>query len=220
MMKIEPYIINDVAAQNLEQPVGDLKHLFGELTHSHLPLTDGREYIGCISENDVRCFEEDKTLKDYQYAIERFFAHENDNWLDILANFAKHQTNIMPILQDDDNAYLGYVELADLLSIFNETPFLSENGVTLVVERGFKDYSFSEVSRIVESNDGSILGILISSMNKDTVQITIKLGLSGINEIIQTFRRYGYKIASKHQEDTFLKNLKERSDYLNKYLNI
>jgi hypothetical protein len=41
--------------------------------------------------------------------------------------------------------------------------------------------------------------------------------LGAMNEIIQTFRRYNYEIISEHQS---INNLKERSDYLDKYLNI
>ena len=52
------------------------------------------------------------------------------------------------------------------------------------------------------------------------IQITIKIGSSGLNDIIQTFRRYSYNIISGHEEDIFIQNLKERSDYLKKYLNM
>ena len=57
-------------------------------------------------------------------------------------------------------------------------------------------------------------------MNNDLVQITLKIGGSSLNDIIQTFRRYSYNIVSGHEEDGYLENLKERSDYLKKYLNI
>jgi hypothetical protein len=52
------------------------------------------------------------------------------------------------------------------------------------------------------------------------VEITLKITLGAMNEIIQTFRRYNYEIISEHQEDNYINNLKERSDYLDKYLNI
>ena len=39
-----------------------------------------------------------------------------------------------------------------------------------------------------------------------------------INEIMQTFRRYDYKIISSHENDLYLKDLKYRSEYLQKYL--
>ena len=41
-----------------------------------------------------------------------------------------------------------------------------------------------------------------------------------INEIIQTFRRYNYTVISEHKDDFYLQDLKERSDYLQKYLNM
>ena len=41
-----------------------------------------------------------------------------------------------------------------------------------------------------------------------------------MNDIIQSFRRYNYEIVSEHYEDIYINTLKERSDYLDKYLNI
>ena len=106
------------------------------------------------------------------------------------------------------------------MSIFNESPFLSEPGNILIVEKGILDYSFSEITQIIESNDAKILGLFISKMENDVAQITIKIGDSNINNIVQTFRRYSYNIVSEHQEDTFLTNMKERTQYLKKYLDI
>jgi hypothetical protein len=48
----------------------------------------------------------------------------------------------------------------------------------------------------------------------------MKISLGAINEIIQSFRRYNYEIISEHQEDNYINSLKERSDYLDKYLNM
>ena len=41
-----------------------------------------------------------------------------------------------------------------------------------------------------------------------------------MNAIVQTFRRYNYNIISNHEEDKFLEDLKDRSKYLDRYLNI
>ena len=78
----------------------------------------------------------------------------------------------------------------------------------------------SQIAQIVETNNGKILGLFISESNADFIQVTIKISLGGMNEIIQTFRRFNYEIISEHQEDSYLNNLKERSEYLTKYLNI
>ena len=57
-------------------------------------------------------------------------------------------------------------------------------------------------------------------MSSDLVQITLKIGNTSLNEIIQTFRRYSYNIVSGHEEDSYIESLKERSQYLDKYLNM
>ena len=64
------------------------------------------------------------------------------------------------------------------------------------------------------------MGLFICNVENDNVQVTVKITLGAMSEIIQTFRRYNYEIISEHQEDNYLNALKERSDYLDKYLNI
>ena len=76
------------------------------------------------------------------------------------------------------------------------------------------------VTIISESNNGKLLGLFVSEADNEKIQVTIKMTLGAMNEIIQSFRRYNYDIVSEHHEDDYLNNLKERSEYLDKYLNI
>jgi CBS domain-containing protein len=161
----------------------------------------------------------DKTMEDARFTMERFFTRDTAIWLDVLEVFAKNETNLVPVL-NAENKYMGYYEITDIIKFFSESPFLKEEGGILIVETGITDYSMSQVSQIVESNNGRLLGVFISEANLQKVQITLKISLGGLSEIIQTFRRYNYDIISEHQEDTYLNTLKDRSDYLDKYLNI
>ena len=218
-MNTHDYIINDVEPIGPEVGIASVQDTFNQLTYSHIPVLENGEYLGCLTETDVHCFEADKTVADYRYAAEAFFVLEDTHWLDILEAFAVHGSNIMPVL-DEEHHYLGYFELADIMHLFNDTPFLSETGGIIVVEKGQRDYSFSEICQIVEANEGRLLGVFISHLTDDIVQATLKIGHSGINEIVQTFRRYDYEVISSHDEDKFIEDLKERSRYLDKYLNI
>lgn len=218
-MQTQQYIINDIRPFDVSATIKEIQNTFNQLTYTHVPVMNDGQYVGCISGTDAHCFDADKTLKDYLYAVESFSVTKETNWLDILESFALHGSNIMPVLNRDHN-YLGYYELSDIMAIFNDTPFLNEAGGIVVVEKGSHDYSFSEICQIVESNDGRVLGAFISKMDNDITQATIKIGHSGMNAIAQTFRRYGYHVVSEHAEDKFLEDLKDRSDYLDKYLNI
>ncbi|MCM4155288.1 acetoin utilization protein acuB [Gramella sp. AN32] len=218
-MNMEAYILNDVKILDISENIREVQQIFNQLTYTHLPVQSEGVYVGCISENDARCFDIDKSLDDYRYALEEFFVRENNYWLDSLEAFAQNNSNILPVL-DNENNYLGYVELNEMISLFKETPFLHEPGNILVVEKAFKDFTFSEVTQIIESNNAHVLGAFVSKIENEMAEITIKISPSGMMHIIQAFRRYGYIIISEHQEDTFSKNLKDRSKYLDKYLNI
>ena len=219
-MKISEYISKDISALTLKSSISEAKSLFVNLPYSHIPIVENNFLVGSISEGDVQTIDNDENLlEEYKYLFDDFFIRNSDNWIDILKMFAASETNILPVLSDKSK-YIGYYELSDVLHYFNDTPLLNHEGVFLVIEKGLKDYSFAEISQIVESNEAKLIGIFISGYKNDLVRITLKISTEKINDIIQTFRRYGYNLLTKHKEDLLLEELKNRSDYLQKYLNI
>ena len=219
-MKLSELILNDVKPAKDTGKISDIQLLFNQLTFSHIPIVNkNHTYLGCLFETDVHCFESDKPISDYLYALENFYVKDTTLWLDVLEAFARNSSNIMPVLNESGN-YLGYYELNDVISLFGESPFFIEPGGIVVIEKGINDYSFSEISQIVESNDGKLLGAFVSKTKNDVVQITLKIGNTTLNDILQTFRRYSYNIISGHEDDSYTEILKERSSYLNKYLNM
>lgn len=219
MRELSEYINNDFKPFSSQETVADLQDFFADSTFSHFPVLDNGIYLGCISSVDAETFETKKKLADYRYALEGFFVRNAMIWLDVLEVFARNNANLVPIL-DETNKYVGYYEITDVIKFLNETPFLKESGGIIVVEKTTNDYSMSQIAQIVESNNGKLLGLFVSEANAEKVQVTVKITLGGMNEIIQTFRRYNYEIISEHQEDNYLNNLKERSEYLDKYLNM
>ncbi len=219
MRQLSEYINNDFKPFSNADTVSEIQDFFVDLNYSHFPILDNEVYIGSISAVDVETFEAQRPVTDYRYALEGFFVKTAMNWLDVLEVFARNNANIVPIL-DEENKYIGYYEITDIIKFLNETPFLKETGGIIVVEKPVADYSMSQITQIVESNNGKLLGVFVSQANSEKVQITIKTTLGGINEIIQSFRRYNYEIISEHHEDDYMNTLKERSEYLDKYLNI
>lgn len=219
MTKITEYITNDVKAIDSFDSIEAVQDFFSDLHFSHFPVLEDGVYIGSIAAEDIETFDSDKKIVDYRFTLEGFFTKTDTMWLDVLEVFAKNNTNLVPVL-DENNSYVGYYEIEDIMKFFHETPFLQEPGGIIVVRKGVLDYSMSQITQIVESNNGKLLGLFISESSIDSVEITLKITLGAMNEIIQTFRRYNYEIISEHQEDNYINNLKERSDYLDKYLNI
>ena len=219
MTEITNYITNDYKAIDSQETIAAAQEFLDELTFSHFPVVEEQIYIGSIASEDIETFNFEKKIIDYRYSFEKFFVRTSMVWLDVLEVFAQNHTNLVPVL-DEENKYVGYYEISDIISFFNETPFVKEPGGIIVVKKAVLDYSLSQITQIVESNNGKLLGLFISEADTVNVQVTLKINLGPMNEIIQTFRRYNYEIISEHQEDNFINTLKERSDYLDKYLNI
>jgi len=217
-MNLSELIINDIKPVAVDQKISLIKQMFNNLTYSHIPICLGEEFLGCMSENDTHCIDSDITIKECQYAVEFFFVNDTANWLDVLGAFAQNSTNVMPVMRD--NVYVGYYELKDIIGLFDQTPFFSEPGATLIVGKELKGYSFSEISQIVESNNAKILGAFLSKIENEQAEITVKISNSGLSDIIQTFIRYGYVVLAGHEEESYVQDLKDRSDYLKKYLDI
>ncbi|MFN7044025.1 MAG: CBS domain-containing protein [Flavobacterium sp.] len=219
MNNLTSYINNEIKPLKHTDPIAEAQDLFLDFPYTHFPVTEDSVYIGCVSKENVELLNSDALINDSRFHFERFFVRTSTIWLDVLEIFAKNESNLIPVL-DEKNTYLGYYELEDVIRFFHETPFLKEEGGIIVVEKETDKFSMSQVAQIVESNNAKILGLFISNVTGNKVEITVKISQSGLNDIIQTFRRYEYEIISEHQEDSYLNSLKERSDYLDKYLNI
>jgi Mg/Co/Ni transporter MgtE len=219
MTAITHYITNDYKAIDGQETVANVQDFLLESNFSHFPILENDVYIGNIVAQDVETFDSQMHVLDYKYSLEVFFVRSFMDWLDVLEVFAKNNANVVPVL-NEENKYVGYYEINDIINFFYDTPFLKESGDKISIKKSISDYSLSQITQIVESNNGKLLGLFISELNATHVQVTLKLNGGPLNEIIQTFRRYNYEIISEHIEDNYINTLKERSDYLDKYLNI
>jgi CBS domain-containing protein len=219
MLEITDYINNDFKAIKSSDSIESVMDFFEESRFSHFPVVDEGVYIGCISSEEVETYDLSKKISDYSYSLKGFYVRTNLFWIDVLEVFSRNNTTVIPVL-DEENNYVGYYEITEVIRNFYDTPFVKDFGGVIIVEKSILDFTMSQVVQIVESNGGKILGLYVSNTTPDKVQVTIKIVLGGMNEILQSFRRYEYDIISEHKEDIFLNDLKDRSAYLDKYLNI
>ncbi len=218
-MNIQQHIISNIPTFDVQVSCSEVMEFFKENTYSHVAILEKDRFLGVFSENDMDVVSIDSKIDEYRYDLETFFVRRETSWLDVLEVFARNEANLLPIL-DEAEKVIGYYDLTDIVSVFINTPFFTDPGNILVVATGVKDYSFSEIAQIVESNNAKLIGGFITDMQNDVVQVTIKISTSNFDKVVQTFRRYNYHIIFGNSDDQFLEDLKNRSDYLDKYLNV
>ncbi|CAL2095215.1 CBS domain-containing protein [Tenacibaculum sp. 190524A02b] len=219
-MNINDFILNEIKELSLTHTVGCAQEVFENLPITHIPVVKNKKLVGCLPESDIQTIDDKKGyLKDYDYLLDHFYTHEKATLLDLVTLFADNDCNLIPVLDKDLN-YIGYYELGDILDAFADSPFLHLESETLIIRKNKNDHSMSEISQIVESNKGKLLGMYISHEGPDKMQVTLKVASNEINEIIQTFRRYDYDVVTQHEDDFYLEELKDRARYLRKYLDM
>lgn len=218
-MHIQEHIITNLPVFNIKDTAEKLVEFFHDSTHSHIAIIEEGRFLGVFSEIDAETLNAQAKLEDFRYELGTFFVRKETSWLDVLEAFARNEANLLPILSDKAEI-LGYYTLTDIVSEFIDTPFFTDPGNIIVVATGIKDYSFSEIAQIVESNNAKLIGGFITDTQNDVVQVTLKISGTNLNNVMQTFRRYNYHILFGNSDDQFMEDLKRRSDYLDKYLNV
>ena len=193
-MPTTEYLNNDFKALTLSNTIADAKALFNQFVFTHFPVVENGVFYGLIAKYDLLGYEDlSKTLNEIRFSFQNFFTQKDVIWLDLIKQFSLNETNLIPVL-NKKNEYIGYFELNEIVHFFTNTPFIQEMGNVLIVSKHKTDYSISEISQIVESNDAKLYGVFVSGRDANQVVLTIKLYSDNINDVIHTFRRYDYHI--------------------------
>jgi len=94
------------------------------------------------------------------------------------------------------------------------------NEVTIKVLKNINTFSFSEICQVLEANNVKIFSVSLCSSNLEFIKAIVKVSTKDLTAALGLLREFEYEVLSNHEEDAFLNDLKERSKYLDKYLNI
>lgn len=206
--------------------LGDKVHyalqLMGDNQVTHLPLlADDDKYAGMISEDDLLVVDDDKTtLSALELSFKGAAVKETDHFLKSLQLAADNALSVVPVI-NEENELTGTVAYNDLLRHASSFMSLNEPGALIVLEIPSNQYSFNEISKLVETNDAQITQ-LNSSNDPETgmMQVTIRINKAEVSDIIATFQRYEYTVKYFFGEEQYENELKSNFDNLMNYLSI
>lgn len=217
-MFIQDYISKDFPAFELTDSIEEAAETAREFCFSHVFVTRNGSFLGAISQAFLEESPEG-SLQSLEIHLERFAVLQDGHMLDTIKLFHIFNSNLIPVIDKEEN-YLGYVSSDDIFNEFSKYPLFSESGAVIIVQKNYRDYSFTEIAKIVEENNSKIFGSFISSVEGDDVQITLKISSENLSSIDETFERYGYEVVIKHYDDEKEELLKNRFGFFQKFLEI
>lgn len=203
----------------LSDTVVKAKQLISDYKLSHLPVISENKFIGLISEDDLLDVEEEKITIDM---IQDFFLNvalpDNVHFLNAINFCNQYETNIVPVI-DNHKTFCGTISSVTLLKVIGEFAGANEIGGLIIIETEMINFSISEISRIVESNDSTILH-LNTNINHKTGKLIVTLHINNkeLSSIVSTFERFKYNIlyhfGANEIEDTTDFNYRNLMKYL------
>ncbi len=188
---------------------------------SHLPIVNNKEFLGLISESDI--FDVNKPeepIWNHRLSLLKPFVKYDQHIYEVIEAVSRLKLTVVPVL-DYENNYLGVICISDLVHYFAKLSAIEKPGGIIVLEVTQSDYSMSEISQIIESNNAKILSMYINTLPDSTkLEVTLKLNFTDLTSITKTFNRYEYHIKESfmdYDEQDDLYN--ERYDLFMRFLN-
>jgi acetoin utilization protein AcuB len=206
---------------HLSDKVYQALQLMNDNQVTHLPVVDGDKYVGIVSEDDLLQVDNDHTeLNDLQQSFGNTAVKSTEHFLKAIQLAAENGLSVVPVI-DSENDLTGAVAYSDLLKHASEFMSLNEPGGLIVLEVESNQYSFNEISKLVETNDAQITQ-LNTSNDPDTgmMQVTIRINKSEVSDIVATFQRYEYNVKYYFGEELYVNELRSNYDNLMNYLKI
>lgn len=143
-----------------------------------------------------------------------------DPILKLLHLFDEHALTALAVV-DEAAVFVGQIQIHDLPAWMAAQQGLAQPGGTLVLRIAANNYSLSEIARIVESNNGTILNLSMTTDDADgSLQLHLKINLLDLTYVMATFERFGYQISSFTHQSHLDGFYTERYDALMRYLDI
>lgn len=220
-MLTKDLINNNIPRLQLQDSVGKALKLINDFRITHLPVVSENTFLGLISEDDLLDVEDEKLpIEVLQNNFVNAAVPDDVHFLNAVSSSIQFDTTVVPVVNNGDE-YVGAITTTDLLKTLGNFSGADEIGGLIVLEMERTQFAISEISRIVESNDCTILH-LNTTVNNLTGLLTVTLHINKreIASVVATFERYEYTIVYSFGNEKFENEIGSNYQNLMNYLDI
>jgi predicted transcriptional regulator len=212
-------ISNSIPYLHKADKVYQALQLMNDYHVAHLPIVEETKYLGIISEEQLLHSDDQNMLGQLPVSDGGTSVQANDHFLKAIQVAVQNKLSVVPVIENEQ--ILGIVTYNDLLKNASDFMSLNDPGALIVLELESKAYSFTEINKIVESNDAQITQLnTYADPETGIMQVTIRINKLEVSDIISTFQRYEYNIKYYFGEEMYENELRTNYDNLMHFLNI
>jgi acetoin utilization protein AcuB len=186
----------------------------------HLPVLSEEKFVGLVSKENLLDAEEASIHLSDPTILQPLSARAEEHFFAALRTIATNELSLLPIINEQQELQ-GVILTVDLLKRLSVFLGNEERGAVIVIESEKRNFSFGEVSRLVETNDAYITQLnTYTEPNTGLLIVTIKISKMEVSDVVATFQRYEYVVRYYFGEEEYANELKENYRHLLSYLNM
>lgn len=194
--------------------------LMDEYDVMHLPVLHEEKFAGIISKDDLLDGNENALISAVQSSLHPISIKSEEHFLNALKLISENELTLLPVVNEQFEL-TGVILSKDLLHCLSKFVGNEDPGGIIVLETDKRNFSFGEISRLVETNDAYITQLNTSTeVDTGLIVITLKVNKIEISDIVATFQRYEYSVRYFFGEEEYANELKENYNHLISYLNM
>jgi CBS domain-containing protein len=214
-------LISSVPALHPTDAGSKALRLMNEYHLTQLPMVADNKYLALIAEDDILDMEDpDTSLQSMENNGNRPAIMEYAHFYEALKLFHDFKLCVLPIVSREGD-YQGIITkdtLLDALASFNA---VKEPGGILAFEVEPRDYALSEIARIAESNDVTLLSVnTVTNPATGKLEVVLKTNRLELQGLVATFERFNYVIKYVFSEEQEEELLKKNYDLLMNYISM
>ncbi len=194
-----------------------------ESGHNILPVVDQttNRFIGMVTrkaaENHLNTGDSVLTIREERPVV----TEPDQNIFETARVMDKHDLPMIPVL-DQERIYHGVVERHKLFAQIIRLMNFTEYGSLITIHFEERDFTLSQLVRIIEAEGGLILGLSVESPrgNLPFYVVSVKLQLTDPARVVAALKRHEYIVDSHSTDNQEDRRYEERADELMHYLNI
>ena len=212
-------ISNSIPYLHQDDKVYHALQLMNDYHVAHLPVVQEEDYLGIISEEQLLQSDDENTISELAISDGTTSVQANEHFLKAIQTAVVNKLSIVPVVEEKH--LLGIVTYNDLLRNTSEFMSLNQPGALIVLDLESRNYSFTEINRIVESNDAQITQLnTLTDPETGMMQLTIRVNKMEVSDLISSFQRYEYNVKYYFGEELYQNELRNNYDNLMNYLKV
>lgn len=205
---------------HLTDKIGFALQLMDEYDVQHLPIINDEIFIGSVAKSDLLDEDESHQLVAVEDSFITAVVKKDAFIIGALKIITDNELSVLPVVNELGELQ-GTIAINTLLQSLSKFLGTGEPGGIIVMEAERRNFSFGEISRLVETNDAYITQLnTYTESETGLVIISVKVNKVEISDILATFQRYDYVIRYYFGEEQFANELKENYNHLMTYLNL